>query len=234
MLKVLGTTRLKFGESGNDKDGYGGGYFDPYFQCFVNSKGETKLKSREIPESVPPEMLGRIMDIKRRCYWMDESLFGINSSRLLNKLFGAREVAVLEKEYVSENIDRSNVTPRRTDSTSFRARRFGFGFGPLIQVLPWVGNYVVLLINTWILCSMVAVGIGYRIQWGFRTFGIVHVENSKRFLGFKDICRMIFNILVDFGIGFVPFVGMFASIIHRSNTRNLVIFWKSLDDVYSR
>lgn len=138
------------------------------------------------------------------CYLMDESLFGLNISNGLNKIFGIK----------SNN----------------KSRRLGMGYGPILQIIPFIGNYILFILNIWILYCMFEIGIGMRIKFNNKNFKFI--KTNERFLKSNEIGRMILNILIDFGIGFIPIVGSFISIIHRSSSRNLSIFWKSMDEKY--
>lgn len=188
-------------------------------------------------------MHDQILNIKNTCYWMDESFFGIKVSNFLNRLFGARTSAEIQREYTSQNLSQedgaiangataNNANPEDTAAaTTYKSRRIGFGFGPLLQVLPFIGNYIVFTINMWIFLCMLTVGLGVNVKWNKGKVKLQRLH-GQRFLGFKDLGNMIFNILVDFGIGFIPIVGMFVTIIHRCSSRNLTIFWKSLENKY--
>lgn len=192
---------------------------------------------------MPPELNDQVMRIKSMCYWMDESIFGLKVSSFLNRLFGARESAEIQRDYTNENLNQidgetaiearaNGVSAHNPSVTAYKSRRVGFGFGPLLQIVPFIGNYVVLTINMWIFCCMVTLGLGLDVSWNK---GHVKVRRNpeQHFLGLKDMGTMIFNIVVDFGIGFIPFVGMFVMIIHRSSSRNLTVFWKCLDKKYA-
>lgn len=169
------------------------------------------------------------MNIKRYCYLMDESIFGLHISNILNKVFGVKETTYIERAYINENLEQeeSDVSDRNT----YKSRRLGIGCSPLLQIIPVIGNYIVLALNLWILYSMINVGMGFRVQCNRGKIKI-DCESGRRFINLKDVGKMMFNILVDFGIGFIPIIGMFVGIIHRSSSRNLAIFWKSLEKKY--
>lgn len=217
-VKVFGTARpqlLKFGNGGVNGDTY-----DPYFEV-VNDK----LVPREPPAKLSDNAKEDIKKIKDMCYWMDESFMGINASSFMNKIFGVKKVAAIEEIEQESNPD--VAVPR------FKSRRFGIGFGPMIQLFPFVGNYIVLALNLWVFYCMLTVGLG---------FAISRTENGKffkvkrygeTFLDLKDVGVMIFNVIVDYGIGLIPFVSFFVSILHRSSSRNLAVFWQSLDRKYN-
>lgn len=172
---------------------------------------------RPIPKNIPIELTNEITKIRKLCYWMDESLFGIKSSTIMNKLFGFK-------------ID-IHASDDNAETRMIKSRRLGFGFGPFLQIVPFIGNYLVLLINTWILYCMFSIGFGIRIN--LRKGKFSRCENNVKFLKVGEFLRMIFNVVVDFGIGFIPFVGLFVSIIHRSSSRNLAIFWRSMEKEFS-
>lgn len=164
------------------------------------------MKIRELPNEFPNEIKLKVLKVKKVCYYVDESLFGMNISNFLNKIFGIKN--------------------------NNKSRRLGFGYGPILQILPVIGNYILLLINIWILFNLIEIGIGFNIEFKNRKFNII--KTNDKFLNPKEIGNMVFNILVDFGIGFIPFVGSFISIVHRSSSRNLSIFWKSMDKKYNK
>ena len=216
-LKIFGTTRPKFLKfTTSDEEGY----YDPYFETSIDSKGNKILKNRQIPINFPNELENDVIYIKKTCYLMDESLFGLKMSNFVNKLFGSKKAKKV-KEDSDIDID-IPTTPRK----------LGFGFGPLIQIFPFFGNYIVFAINCWLLICMIEIGIGYKIKFEDKRLKLKHYQ-TKKFLHLKSIGKMIFNIMIDFGIGFIPLVGGFISIIHRSSSRNLAIFWKSMEDSYS-
>jgi hypothetical protein len=246
----FGTTKpklLKF-SAVSAVDGGDDDYYDPYFECAIDNKGRTILRPREIPDKAPKELAAESEYIKKTCYWMDESFFGMHVSNFMNGMFGAREVAKIEEEYTKENMSKRTsdstkddvgsavaidpVTGKEPPNSSYKSRRVGVGFGPLIQFFPVIGNYIVLTINLWILYCMLEVGLGFRVRFTGKSFKIARTKTGM-FLGSKDIGRMIFNIIVDFGIGLIPFVGSFVSIIHRSSSRNLAVFWKSMERYYT-
>jgi hypothetical protein len=80
-----------------------------------------------------------------------------------------------------------------------------FGLDPLMSILPGVGGIVPACLSFYI------VWIGYQHK-----------------IPDTDISRMIWNIVVDFVIGSVPFVGAVADIFIRSNEKNLKILEKHL------
>jgi hypothetical protein len=250
MLKIFGTTKPKFFTFGATSNDENESYFDPYFQCIFDKNGDVLLKPREIPDNIPIDLQDKIKNIKNTCYWMDESLFGLKTSNFMNKLFGAREIATVEREYVNENMKISTTTPTtiktstndnnddnndNSNITLFKSRRLGIGISPILQILPFIGNYILFTMNLWILFCMFEVGFGYNLKFDKHDkfkFKYSKIKNSKRFLNFKSMSIMMFNIMIDFGIGFIPFLGMFVSIIHRSSSRNLAIFWKSMEEKY--
>lgn len=218
-LKIFGTSRPKLFKFTND--GINGGVtYDPYFEIV-----DDKLVPRKLPQTLSNDVKKDIEKIKNMCYWMDESFMGINVSRFMNYILGAKEIALVEEAEHEANAD---VATQR-----FKSRRFGIGFGPLIQLLPFFGNYIVLALNLWVFYCMFTVGLGFTIVRGesWKFFKVKRYGNV--FLGFKDVGNMAFNIIVDYGIGLIPFVSFFVNILHRSNSRNLAIFRKSLNKRYS-
>lgn len=234
LRKVFGTSNPKlitFSTSENDDKTF----YDPYFESFTDSNGKVLLKPRDVPSQVPLELQSDILGIKSTCYWMDESLLGIKSSALLNKLFGAKDIKIMNNQ---PSANANVISDTNPITKSLRSRRIGFGFAPIIQIIPVIGNYISLLINIWIIYGMFQIGLGYKLNVHIARrhvkFELNKIRKSRRFLNIKNLTLMIFNILVDFGIGFVPFAGLFVTIIHRSSSRNLAIFWESMDEQYKK
>lgn len=234
LLKVFGTTRPKLFRFTNE-DAY-----DPYFEVQETGNGKAKMKPRTPPPKTPSDLIPLIESIRSTCYWMDESVFGMRASKLLNNVFGTKTVKVIEEEYVAENLVNKGTLkvspkPETGDDAGevvHKSRRIGVGFAPFMQIVPVIGNYVVFAINLWIFYCMLTVGLGYKVGVEGKKLKIRKVHDG--FLGLNQVGKMLVNIIVDLGIGFIPFVGAFISIIHRSSSRNLAIFYKALDKQYEK
>jgi hypothetical protein len=75
------------------------------------------------------------------------------------------------------------------------------GVDPVIGLIPVVGDVVGALIGLWVIAEATR-------------FGIPRIA----------VARMSVNLLVDLGIGIIPFIGDLFDIVSRSNTRNLAVF----------
>lgn len=75
-----------------------------------------------------------------------------------------------------------------------------FGIDPIIGLLPIVGDFVPLILSSYI------VWIGYSLK----------VAKSK-------LVRMILNVVIDYALGIVPIIGDFADFGFKSNDLNLKI-----------
>lgn len=75
-----------------------------------------------------------------------------------------------------------------------------FGLDPLLDFIPWAGDALAAFL------SLYLVWIGLQIG-----------------LPQEKIKKMLRNILIDFIIGAVPFIGIIGDVFYRSNSRNLKI-----------
>lgn len=75
-----------------------------------------------------------------------------------------------------------------------------FGLDPIIDLIPWVGDIIGTLLSLYILHTAYKVGV------------------SK-----KDFLTMIFNIVIDFLVGLVPFIGVIFDVVYKANIKNVKI-----------
>ena len=75
---------------------------------------------------------------------------------------------------------------------------FRFGIDPLIGLVPWVGDVVSFLISALIIKSLVSAGLPRPL-----------------------IINMIWNIILDLGIGSVPVLGDIWDFFNKANRKNL-------------
>jgi hypothetical protein len=89
-----------------------------------------------------------------------------------------------------------------TDLLDNRFTIFGFRFGldPLLDLIPWAGDLLAAFL------SLYLVWIGLQIG-----------------LPQERIHQMLRNILIDFLIGAVPFLGVIGDALYRANSRNMKI-----------
>lgn len=87
--------------------------------------------------------------------------------------------------------------------TQFNIAGIRFGLDPLIDLIPYVGDVIGVLLSLYILNIAREVGV-------------------SRF----DLFRMVLNIFLDFLVGFIPFLGAFFDVVFKANIRNLAILEK--------
>lgn len=87
--------------------------------------------------------------------------------------------------------------------TQFNIAGVRFGIDPIVNLIPWVGDVVGVLLSLFILHTAYKVGV------------------TK-----KDFAKMIFNILIDFLVGIVPFIGVIFDVVYKANIRNVEILEK--------
>jgi len=75
-----------------------------------------------------------------------------------------------------------------------------FGLDPILDLVPWVGNVVTMLLG----------------------FYIVYVGKNLK-LPQVRINKMILNIIIDFVIGLIPVAGAIGTVFFRSNQMNIKI-----------
>lgn len=78
-----------------------------------------------------------------------------------------------------------------------------FGLDPILSIVPWVGSAGGLLLSLYIL---------------------IIAREAK--VSFFDFARMIGNIVIDFIVGFIPFIGVIFDVAYKANIRNLKILEK--------
>lgn len=75
-----------------------------------------------------------------------------------------------------------------------------FGFDPIIGAIPGFGDVITAIMSFY----LVWIGVQMRLPQ-------------------EKIVEMIGNIMLDFLIGIIPFIGDFADFVYRSNSKNLNI-----------
>lgn len=88
----------------------------------------------------------------------------------------------------------------------FSVGGFKFGIDPILNVVPWLGDLIGAVLSCYILW------IGVRMS----------IPKS-------EIVKMILNILVDFLIGLIPFLGIVGDLFYKANRRNVIILKKYKD-----
>ena len=78
-----------------------------------------------------------------------------------------------------------------------------FGIDPILDFVPWAGTAVGFVLSLYLL-------------WIGKQMNIPDAEMRKMFV----------NIIVDFVIGFVPWIGFIGDIFFKANIRNLAILKK--------
>ncbi|RDW94688.1 hypothetical protein BP5796_00451 [Coleophoma crateriformis] len=90
----------------------------------------------------------------------------------------------------------------RLDMSLFNCCGIRFGWSSVIGILPGIGDAIDAFMALMVLrtCQQIEGGLPSDVK-----------------------AKMLFNIVVDFGIGLVPFLGDIADAIFRANTRNAVV-----------
>jgi hypothetical protein len=78
-----------------------------------------------------------------------------------------------------------------------------FGLDPVINLIPWLGDVVGAVLSLFILHTAYKVGVSY-----------------------SDMAKMIGNIVLDFLVGIIPFVGVIFDVAYKANMRNIKILEK--------
>src|SRR6185369_12099631 len=78
-----------------------------------------------------------------------------------------------------------------------------FGLDPIIDIIPYFGDIVGVLLSAFILKTAYDIGV------------------SK-----MDMVRMVGNIIIDFVVGFIPVLGIIFDVMWKANIRNLKILEK--------
>lgn len=81
-----------------------------------------------------------------------------------------------------------------------------FGIDPILNVIPWLGDVVGAVLS----CYILWIGVKMNIPK-------------------KELVKMVLNILVDFVIGLVPFLGIVGDLFYKANRRNVIILKKYKD-----
>lgn len=75
-----------------------------------------------------------------------------------------------------------------------------FGLDPIFDLIPFIGGIIPTLLSF------------YFVYLAFR----IHVPENK-------INQMIGNILFDFILGLIPFIGVVGDVLYKANSKNLAI-----------
>lgn len=78
-----------------------------------------------------------------------------------------------------------------------------FGLDPIINLVPWLGTAVGAFLSLFILHTAYKVGASY-----------------------TDLAKMIGNIIIDFLVGIIPFIGVIFDVAYKANMRNIKILEK--------
>lgn len=78
-----------------------------------------------------------------------------------------------------------------------------FGLDPIIDLIPVVGDIIGTLLSLYIL----------------------HI-GKKMNISILDMMHMIFNIIIDFIVGIIPFIGFLFDVAYKANIKNLKILEK--------
>lgn len=89
----------------------------------------------------------------------------------------------------------------------FKIGPFKFGLDPLVGLIPGLGDILPAALSCYLIW----------IAW-------VH-ELPK-----KKIIKMVFNILLDLGLGLIPIIGNITDFFFKSNTKNLEILKSHLEE----
>lgn len=95
----------------------------------------------------------------------------------------------------------------RLDMGLFSCCGIKFGWGSVIGLLPGIGDVIDAFM------AMMVMRTAQQVEGGLPT---------------EVKAMMLFNIIVDFGIGLVPFLGDIADALFRANTRNAVVLERHL------
>gem|GEM_PF-1619654 len=90
----------------------------------------------------------------------------------------------------------------------FQVFGFKFGIEPLIGLIPWVGDFIALILSLYIVL------IAHRMR-----------------LSQSVISEMYRNVIVDFVLGLVPVLGDVSDFFYKANSKNLALLLKHKSDV---
>lgn len=95
----------------------------------------------------------------------------------------------------------------RLDMSLFNCCGIRFGWSSVIGIIPGIGDVIDAFMAMMVLrtCQQVEGGLPNEVK-----------------------AKMLFNIVLDFGVGLVPFLGDIADALFRANTRNAVVLEKYL------
>jgi len=95
----------------------------------------------------------------------------------------------------------------RLDMSLFNCCGIRFGWSSVIGIIPGIGDVIDAFMAMMVLrtCQQVEGGLPNEVR-----------------------AKMMFNIVLDFGIGLIPFLGDIADAVFRANTRNAVVLEKFL------
>lgn len=103
---------------------------------------------------------------------------------------------------VEENIKRAKFFAKLLDS-QFEICGVRFGLDPIINLIPWLGDVIGMILSLYILNMAKEMGVS-RV----------------------DLFKMIGNIIIDFVVGFIPFLGVIFDVAYKANTKNVRILEK--------
>ncbi len=81
-----------------------------------------------------------------------------------------------------------------------------FGIDPLLNIIPGVGNILAAATSFYLFWIATRLKVPKRVYW-----------------------RMLWNILVDYVAGVVPYIGIVFDIFYRANAKNLVLIEQYFD-----
>lgn len=87
--------------------------------------------------------------------------------------------------------------------SQFNVAGIRFGLDPIINIIPWVGDVIGVLLSLYIL----------------------NIAREAK-VSTIDMIRMVGNIVIDFIVGFIPFLGVIFDVAYKANLRNLIILEK--------
>ncbi len=75
-----------------------------------------------------------------------------------------------------------------------------FGLDPIINIIPWAGDIIGAFLSLFILHTAYKAGV------------------SK-----TDFLKMLLNIVIDFIVGLIPFIGVVFDVVYKANVKNVKI-----------
>ncbi len=113
---------------------------------------------------------------------------------------------MLDNKDMQDHYKRAVLLTELLDN-KFKILGFSFGLDPVLGLIPGGGDVISLII------SLYMIWIG-----------------SKMNVPDKDLRKMVGNVIIDFGIGLVPFVGDIADFYIKANMKNIAILKKYLNE----